>query len=209
MPLLISRLRPLTLRFASLAVLVVALLFLLGACNSHTFSGTVYNPVIAAPEIEGTQDDGTPFRLSDLRDKVALVFFGYTNCPDICPMTLGDMKQVETLLGDKAKDVAIVFVSVDPERDTPERIAAYTNAFSPAFVGVHVPNDQLEGEDGVKAAFGVFSEKRILDASNPNDYAVDHTGWTYVIDRKGNLREVLALDVPVEGIVKDIEYLLR
>jgi protein SCO1/2 len=194
-----------TLRIGMWMVIVL----LLAACNSHTFSGTAYNPVIAASEIEGTSGDGTAFRLSDLRDKVVLVFFGYTNCPDICPMTLGDMKQVQTQLGDKAKDVAFVLVSLDPDRDTPERLKAYTSAFSPDFIGVQVANEDLEGAEGVKAAFGVFSEKRILSEASPENYAVDHTGWTYVIDRKGNLREVLSTDAPIEGIVKDIEYLLR
>jgi protein SCO1/2 len=185
---------------------LVLLSLALAGCNTYTFSGTAYNPVIAASEIEGTAGDGSAFKLSDLRDKVVLLFFGYTNCPDICPMALGDMKQVQTELGDKAEDVAFVLVSLDPERDSPERLSAYTNAFSPAFIGVHVPEENL---DGVKAAFGVFSEKRILDASNPDDYAVDHTGWTYVIDKEGNLREVLATDALIDGIVKDVEHLLR
>lgn len=188
------------------AVGLVLLVATLASCRSYTFSGTAYNPVIAAPEIEGIAGGGAQFKLSDLRDKVVLLFFGYTACPDICPMALGDMKQVESQLGDKSKDVAFVFVSVDPDRDTPERLAAYTNAFSPDFIGVHVTNEDLED---VKAAYGVFSEKRILDESNPNDYAVDHTGWTYVIDKDGKLREVLATDAAIDGIVKDVEQLLR
>lgn len=188
---------------------MVLLSLVLAGCNAYTFSGTAYNPVIAAPEVVGTAGDGSSFKLSDLRDKVVLLFFGYTNCPDICPMTLGDMKQVQTQLGDKAQDVAFVLVSLDPERDSPQRLAAYTNAFSPDFIGVHVTDEDLEGENGVKTAFGVFSAKRILDAANPNDYAVDHTGWTYVIDKEGNLREVLATDAPIDGIVKDVEHLLR
>ena len=188
---------------------MVLLSLVLAGCGSYTFSGTAYNPVIAAPEIVGTAGDGSSFNLSDLRDKVVLLFFGYTNCPDICPMTLGDMKRVQTQLGDKAENVAFVLVSLDPDRDTPERLAAYTGAFSPDFIGVQVADDQLEGEEGVKASFGVFSEKRILNEANPDDYAVDHTGWTYVIDREGNLREVLATNAPIDGIVKDIERLLR
>lgn len=199
-------------KYSVVALLVGAAMLVLSACGAYTFAGTAYNPTIDAPEIVGTQGNGTEFRLSDLRDKVVLLFFGYTNCPDICPLTLGEMKQVQTQLGDKARDVAFVLVSLDPDRDTPERLQAYTNAFSPDFVGVHVPADALEGvngEAGVKKSFGVFSEKRIIDEANPEDYAVDHTGWTYVIDRDGKLREVLSQDVEIAGIVKDIEYLLR
>jgi protein SCO1/2 len=197
---------------ALVALLLGVAILTLSACGAYTFAGTAYNPVIAAPEIVGTQGNGAEFRLSDLRDKVVLLFFGYTNCPDICPMTLGEMKQVQTQLGDKAKDVAFVLVSLDPDRDTPERLLAYTEAFSPDFIGVHVPTEALDGvngEAGVKKGYGVFSEKRILDEANPDDYAVDHTGWTYVIDREGDLREVLSQDVEIAGIVKDIEYLLR
>ncbi|MBV7336472.1 SCO family protein [Chloroflexi bacterium TSY] len=83
-------------------------------------------------------------------------FFGYTFCPDICPLTLSDMREVMLTLGDDAEQVAVVFVSVDPERDTPEQLAAYVRAFHESFIGVHIPLTQL---DHVKEEYFVFSEK--------------------------------------------------
>lgn len=193
-------------RVITLLVLVLATV-MLAACGSYTFNGTAYAPVKVAPEIEGTQGNGQPFKLSDLKDKVVLLFFGYTSCPDICPMWLGDMRQVEKELGEQGEDLAVVLVSVDPERDTPEKLAAYTAAFSPSFYGVQVPADQLEA---VKTDFGVFAQKRAIEgSSNPQDYGVDHTGWTYVIDTEGNLREIFATDMDIAGVVKDVQYLLR
>jgi protein SCO1/2 len=111
------------------------------------------------------------------------------------------MTQVHSKLGDQAQDVAVVLVSLDPERDTPDRLAQYVAAFDRDFVGVSVPADRLEE---VKKAYGVFSEKRVVDASqSAAGYLIDHTGWVYVIDPKGNLREVFALDATPDQIAAD------
>lgn len=190
-----------------LAALLAAAFVLAGCGGTHEFAGTVYNPIIDAPEIEGTQQDGSPFRLSDLQDKVTLVFFGYTSCPDICPTTLTAMKQVADQLGEQASDLAVVFVSFDPERDTPERIGVYVDAFDEDFYGVRLEGDALTQ---AKTDYGVYAEKRVLDESQSSaDYFMDHTGWIYVIDKKGQLREVFATDASVEDMVTDVRYLIR
>ena len=187
------------------AVLVVALVALAACGRQHAFQGTLYDPVIPAPEFEAVAPDGQPFTISDLRGKVVLLFFGYTACPDICPMTLSEMIQVYHELGDRAQDVAVLFVSLDPERDTPEQIGAYVTAFHPDFQGVHVPAERL---DEVKQAYGVFSEKRVMDPNeSATGYLIDHTGWLYVIDPQGNLREVFSLDATPEQIAADAAYL--
>lgn len=117
---------------------------------------------------------------------MVLLFFGYTFCSDVCPLTLAEMKAVVAELGEDAKNVAVVFVSTDPERDTPERLAPYMQAFDPSFYGVNVP---LEALDAVKKDYGVYAEKRFLENSqSTTDYLIDHTGWTYLIDGVGNLR---------------------
>ena len=110
------------LRGALLLVVILSAMALLAGCG-YEYNGTVYEPPLDAAEVVGTNWDGSEFRMSDLQDKVALVFFGYTACPDICPYTLANMTQVYGLLGDKAEDVAVVFISVAPDRDTPERLA--------------------------------------------------------------------------------------
>lgn len=192
-------------RAASITALVLAALLVLGGCGPHTFNGTVYNPVTPAPALVGTRDDGTPFALSDLRGQVVMLFFGYTSCPDICPLALADIKQVEQKLGAQAAETAVVFVSLDPERDTPEKLATYMDAFDPSFIGVSVPSDQLEQ---VKKDFGVYSKKVEVDASqSAAGYLIEHTGWTYVIDKQGNLRVIFATDVPIADRVEDVSYL--
>lgn len=191
-------------RFVGLLLLAT---ILLAACGrQHEFNGTRYDPPLEAPPLIGTNWDGSPFSLHDLPEQVALIFFGYTSCPDICPISLAEMKQVYNELGDKREDVAVVFVSVDPERDTVERLAQYVPAFDPAFYGVHVPAEELEA---VKTGFGVFAEKRDVGDDSTLDYLVDHTGWIYVVDAAGDFRLAYGHDAPSEEIVPDVEYLLR
>ncbi|MGL4650821.1 MAG: SCO family protein [Caldilineaceae bacterium] len=186
-------------------LLIVALLAGCGA--PHEFAGTVYDPIIPAPEIEGTNWDGSAFRLSDQQGKVTLIFFGYTFCPDICPTTLGTMKQVAAQLDAGAEDLAVVFVTVDPERDSPERLGVYTNAFDEDFFGVWLDDAALAQ---AKQDYGVYAEKRVLDESESSgDYFVDHTGWIYVIDREGQLREVFGTDAAVTPIVEDVRFLME
>ena len=187
-------------------VLLATLLLVAGCGQDYTFNGTKYDPPVAAPPLAGTNWDGTPFDLSALRGKVALIFFGYTACPDICPVTLAEMKQVYNQLGDAREDVAVVFVTVDPERDSVERLAQYIPAFDPAFYGVYIPPEQQET---VKKGYGVFAEKRDPGDSSSVDYLVDHSGWIYGVDTKGNLRTAYGHDTPAEEIVPDVEYLLR
>lgn len=182
-------------------LVLIAALLTPAACGQEALQGTRYDPVIAAPEFEGEGSSGQPFRVSDLRGKVVLLFFGYTYCPDICPTTLGKMAQVYGELGDQAQDVAVVLASLDPERDTADRLAAYVTAFHPDFLGVRIPADRLEE---VKRGYGVFAEKRVLDAGeSAAGYLIDHTGWVYVIDPKGNLREVFAPDATPAQIAAD------
>jgi protein SCO1/2 len=192
---------------AKLALLLLLLTLVVSGCGGqHTFNGTKYDPPLAAPPLVGTNWDGTPFDLSALKGKVALIFFGYTFCPDICPVTLAEMKQVYNALGDAQDDVAVVFVTVDPERDTVERLAQYIPAFDPSFYGVYVSPDEL---DAVKKDFGVFAEKRDPGDASSVDYLVDHSGWIYVVDPKGDFRVAFGHDAASEDIVPDVQYLLR
>ncbi len=189
--------------FLTLAIGLTAL----AGCSSYEYNGTVYDPPMPADEVTGTNWDGNEFHMSDLQGKVALVFFGYTSCPDICPFTLANMTQVYTLLGDKAKDVAVVFISVDPDRDTPEKMADYIPAFNDAFYGVYIPEPALEQ---TKKDYFVYAEKNYpKDSQSSLDYLIDHTGWISVIDRKGDIRLVFPHDAPVDQIASDVEHLLK
>jgi len=195
------------LRSRSSMFLLAFLLLLLAACSSYRFHGIPYEPPTAAPRIEGTNWDGTAFSISSLQGKVAVVFFGYTSCPDICPTTLAEMRVLHEKLDARAKDVAVVFVSVDPERDSAQRLGEYVPLFNQAFFGIHIEPDPMEG---VKKAYGVIAEKVYY---NPQDsasgYSIDHTARLYLIDKAGRLVTSYPYGSPVENIQKDVEHLLN
>lgn len=189
---------------------VIALLtvWLLAGCGgNYELKGTPYDPIVAAPEISGLVGNGEAFSLGDLKDKVKVVFFGYTFCPDVCPLTLANMRTVYDALSDAEKaNTAFVLVSVDPERDTPERLATYVTSFSPDFVGVQVPLSNLEK---VKADYGVFAQKNYVSQdTSAADYLVDHTAFIYIIDRSDNLREIFPSDYAADEIAADVKHLV-
>jgi protein SCO1/2 len=190
-----------------LALLLLAAVVLAGCGPAYSFHGTAYNPIIPAPAIEGLQEGNTPFELKDLPQKVKLVFFGYTFCPDICPLTLANIKSIyEQLPPYQQQDVAAVFVSLDPERDTPDRLGSYVDSFNPAFYGVQVPLDALET---VKQEYGVFSERREVDANQSEaGYLIDHTAVIYLIDKDDNLRAIYPSDAPAADVAADVKHLL-
>lgn len=189
-------------------ILLLLLLISLAACSRpYRFIGTPYDAPQPAAEISGTNWDNSPFRLSEQRGKVALVFFGYTFCPDVCPTTLGEMRVMAEALSDKAKDVAVVFVSVDPERDTPEQLARYVPVFGSTFYGIYIPPDKLEP---IKKAYGVIAEKKYYDQNDSAaGYSVDHTARVFVVDKAGNLRLSFSYGMPADDMRLDVEHLLK
>jgi protein SCO1/2 len=186
-------------------------LLLLAWHGAHAYHGRVLEAdrpaaaSAAAADIGGHNWDGTPFRLSAQRGKVAVVFFGYTSCPDVCPSTLAAMKQLQRNLGERAKDVAIVFVSVDPERDTVMRLGGYVPAFDARFYGVRTDEDALRA---ITAAYGVTVVKHAPTGAR-GAYAVDHTGLLFIVDRQGRLRLTFAPELGVDKLREDVEQLLR
>lgn len=187
---------------------LVALALVFGGCSQeYKFRGTPYDPVIAAPPISGVNLDNQPFQLDELGNRVKIVFFGYTFCPDVCPLTLANMKNVyESLKEAERPETAFVFVTVDPARDTPDRLASYVGAFNKDFYGVQLQDEELTR---VKKDYGVFAEKRVLDSSqSAADYLIDHTAFVYIIDKEGNLREIFPHDAPKDDIAADISYLV-
>jgi protein SCO1/2 len=178
----------------------------LGACAGYQFHGVPYEPPQAAPPITGLDQNGAPFSLDALQGNVVLVFFGYSSCPDICPTTLAEMRQLRSLIKDKADRVKVVYVTVDPERDTPERLKEYLAAFDPTFTGVF--NNSIDLEP-IKQAYGVVAEKVYYDAKDTAaGYSVDHTARTYLIGPRGRLVTSYPYQSPIENIQKDVEYLL-
>jgi protein SCO1/2 len=166
--------------------------------------GTVLDPPKVVSDFTLTSDANQPFHLSDLRGKVAVLFFGYTHCPDVCPTTLADFKRVKAHLGDDADRVSFVFISVDGARDTPERLATYVHAFDPDFIG-------LTGDDAtlrtIAQDYGVFFQR--VNYDNPDNYLVDHTASSFAVGPEGKLRVVFAYQSDPAGMAQRIRSLLK
>ena len=189
----------------SLAVVGTAILLAILFAKPASFNGTSYNePYPTAPQIELIKSNGETFHLSDQKGKIVLLFFGYTSCPDVCPTTLAELKQVMDGLGNKTKSVQVVFVSVDPERDTPEKIQQYVEHFSKGFIGLSGSMDELQS---IWSDYGVFREK--VGSDSALGYIVNHTARTYLIDADGNLRLSYGFQTPVKDIVNDLKILLK
>ena len=189
----------------SLAVIAVAISLAILFAKPPSFHGTSYSePYPIAPQIELTKSNGETFRLSDQKGKIVLIFFGYTSCPDVCPTTLAELNLVLDGLGNKAKSVEVIFVSVDPERDTPEKIQKYVEHFNSEFVGLSGSVEELQS---IWTNYGVYREK--VKSDSALGYTVNHTARTYLIDADGNLRLSYGFQTPVEDIVSDLKTLLK
>ncbi len=191
--------------FSSMAVVLIATLLTIMFSKPASFRGTSYTePYPAAPQIELIKSNGETFRLSDQKGKIVLLFFGYTSCPDVCPTTLAELKLVLDDLGDKAKLVQVVFVSVDPQRDTPEKIQKYVEHFNKGFIGLSGAIDELSI---IWDNYGVFRE--VAQSDSAFGYIVNHTARTYLIDADGSLRLSYGFQTPVKDIVSDLKILLK
>lgn len=177
--------------------------FNLVGSRSGELHGTYLEPPLPAADFTLTSADG-PVRLADLRGKAVVLFFGYTFCPDVCPTTMVRLGQAMELLGKDAERVQVVMVSVDPERDTPERLAQYARAFHPSFIGVTGTQEEI---DAVASAYGIYHAK--AEGSEATGYLVDHTANVTVIDRSGGVRLIWPYNVDAEGVASDLKFVLR
>ena len=178
-------------------------LLLLAACGApHSFSGTELTPREPAPAITLTDQQGQTFSLSAQRGKVVLIYFGYTACPDICPATLGTFQAVRRQLGDAADDVRFVFVTVDPQHDTPDVLRAYLDGIDPAIVGLTGSPAAIAQ---VTRAYGVYAAAH-PDATD--GHSVEHTDRIFVVDRAGDWRLLYGFDVAPSKLVDDLRALL-
>lgn len=147
---------------------------------------------------------GEPVALSDFRGKYALLYFGYTNCPDVCPLTLAEMRGALERLAGKADKVQPIFITLDPERDTPEHMAAYLQHFYPTLIGLSGPLAQIQE---LATRFGIFFEKR--DVGSASGYLVDHTSVVLVVDPEGRLRGIFPNGVTGEQMASDLQSLIQ
>jgi protein SCO1/2 len=148
---------------------------------------------------------GQARHLSDFKGRAVVMFFGYTHCPDVCPTTMSEMQAVMDLLGDDAKRVQVIFVTVDPDRDSLELLSKYVPAFDQRFLGMR-PKDE-ESLKKVTQDFKVFYNK--VPGSKPGNYTIDHTAGSYVFDPDGRLRLFLKHQQNPQLIAEDLKKLLH
>jgi len=148
--------------------------------------------------------NGIPRTLADFRGKAVLVNFGYTQCPDVCPTTLADLASAVRKLGAEGERVQVLFVTVDPKRDTRELLGKYVPAFDPRFLGLR---GDAEATARVTKEFRVYAAER--EGKTPESYTVEHSAQTFAFDPQGRLRLVIAYGAPPDDIAADLRLLLN
>ncbi len=198
-------------------VLLLLVVALLTSCSGTTSAGTETEatglPTAGTPieppreltDFTLTSAAGSPLSLSDLQGRPVLLYFGYTFCPDVCPTTLADFVRVKRDLKEEASEVAFVFISVDPERDTPKKIANYMQAFDTDFIGLQGDEQTLRR---IQFDYGLFYQQSQVQGTSA-DYLVDHSAAAYLIDQAGRLAMIYAFGTPPEVMAADVRELLE
>ncbi len=191
-------------RFWSIIIfsLVLAGLVLAGCDGGPKFRSTDITGVDYGKRLELTDHTGRARRLEDFRGKAVVLFFGFTHCPDVCPTTLGDISNALKGLGGGADRVQVLFVTLDPERDTQEVLARYVSAFDPRFVGLY---GDAAATRGAAQEFKIYYEKRKTGES----YSVDHSAQSYVLDPQGRLRLLVRHERIGSDLAPDLRTLLE
>lgn len=168
------------------------------------FKGIDITGATYARELHLTDMNGQPRTLADFKGKVVVVFFGYVQCPDVCPTTLAELAAVKQQLGEAGKDVQSIFVTVDPERDTPEILKAYMGSFGGSdFLALHGTPEETAA---AAKEFKIFYAK--VPGKTPSSYTVDHTAGSYLFDRAGRVRVFSRYGAGPEALAADLKILL-
>lgn len=164
--------------------------------------GLLLDEPVPAPDFELTDHEGEPFRLSDHEGRATAIFFGYTFCPDICPLTLMHMSAAAEQLGDDADDALFLFISVDPERDTPEQMKKYVERADAEIIGLTGEQDVMED---VWDAYDIQVE---IEPRDDGDYLISHSSQIWVLDQQGRAAMILPPDADGDDMAHDIRWLL-
>ncbi|MCU0896876.1 MAG: SCO family protein [Burkholderiales bacterium] len=185
------------------AILLVALAAACSPSGAPSFKATDITGAEYGKSFRLTDHAGKERTLSDFGGKAVVVFFGFTHCPDVCPTTLAAMRAVLEQLGGDAQRVQVLFVTVDPERDTRELLAQYVPSFHPSFIGLY---GDAEATARVAKDFKVFYQK--VPGTTPGSYTMDHSAGSYVFDPQGRLRLYVRHGASPEDIAADLKLLL-
>lgn len=197
---------PLKTSFRALAAMLAAMLVALSAACSPAGPKFTNVDITGASYAQGfslTDHTGARRTLADYRGKVVVIFFGFTQCPDVCPTTLAELADVRRKLGARGADVQVLFVSLDPPRDTREVLAQYVTGFDPGFVGLGGTPEEIAQ---VARDFKVFYQK--VPGKTETSYTLDHTAGSYVFDRSGKVRLFLRHGQSADAIAGDLAQLL-
>ncbi len=188
-------------------ILLVLLLPVLVSCgsanNAQKFNTTDITGVDFGNGLNLTDHTGKARTLSDFKGKVVALFFGYTHCPDVCPTTLNDRKQSKKLLGANASELQVLFVTLDPERDTQPLLAQFVPAFDPSFIGLYGTKEQTAA---LLKDFKIFAAK--VENKGRSGYTIDHSAGVYVFDKTGKIRLYVDYGTKPDMIASDIQKLL-
>ena len=174
-----------------------------GSPSAQQFKGVDITGAEYARTLSLPDQFGKARSLDDFKGKVTVVFFGYTQCPDVCPTTMAELAQVKKALGKDGERVQGVFITVDPERDTPETLKAYMASFDPSFVALRGTPEETKA---TAKEFKVFYAK--VPGKVEGSYTMDHTAGSYVLDTKGNVRLFVRYGAPAEALTADLKALL-
>ena len=164
-----------------------------------------FEPPREAPAFTLDGSNGKKLSLRDHLGKVVILQFGFTFCEKVCPVTLARLTQVHKQLGSAARDVQLIYVTVDPKRDSPERLREHLAAFNPSFLGATGPPDELAA---VRKAYGVFAEE-LVSRNRALGYEVNHSSSIYLVDRQGKVSGLVPFGTPADDIVHDLKLLLK
>jgi len=167
--------------------------------NAIDLTGAEY-----ARDFRLTDMNGRERTLADFKGKVVAVFFGFAQCPDVCPTTMLEMKQIKDKLGADGDKLQVVYITVDPERDTAEVMKAYMQAFDPSFLALIPTAEQLAA---TAKDYKVYYKK--VEGKTPTSYTMDHSAATYLYDPQGRLRLYARYGTPVDALTADIQTLLK
>jgi protein SCO1/2 len=188
-----------------LGLVLLALVAACGPGQRADFKATDITGAEFGRGLELTDHNGVRHSLADFKGKLVVLFFGYTHCPDVCPTTLSDVANAFKLMkAEDAAQVQVLFVSVDPERDTPDLLKEYVPYFHPSFLGLHGTPEEIAH---AAKEFRIHYRKHVEPGAT--DYLVDHTAGSYVLDRKGRLRLFQPYAQPSADIAHDLSLLLR
>jgi protein SCO1/2 len=191
---------------SAIRLIATSALFALSACSESKpqFSSVDVTGVTYAKDFELTDHNGQVRRLGDFKGKIVVMFFGFTQCPDVCPTSMTELAEVKKALGADGDKLQGLFVTVDPARDTPEVLKGYMENFDPTFLALYTTPDKLAA---LAKDFKVYYKR--VDGQTPTSYTMDHSAGSYIYDTKGNLRLFTRYGSGAKVLAADIQQLLK